>query len=187
MLKNTIQRNTALVGDNAVRSDVNQPWEQDNQAWWDWYVTLADNGERPLGDLCDVAPLSALDLPSDDAVATELHEPYRLTQGERERFRADGYIKLKGVLSAGAVLRLRRDLIRLLDAAFETTVDGGASERFLSLEMVWLENALVREYVLSPRIAKIAAELNPAANHIQREQQHNERNVLRHDRVFEDQ
>jgi hypothetical protein len=156
---NTQQSNAALVGDNARRNDVNQPWEQDNQAWWDWYVTLADNGEIPLGDLCDVDPLPRLELPSGDAVAQELREPYRLAPGERERFRANGYIKLKRVLSGGAMLSLRRELVRLLDVAFETATDGGASERFLSLEMVWLENPLVREYVLSPRIARIAAEL----------------------------
>jgi hypothetical protein len=157
--KNREQRNAALVGDNAARSDVNQPWEQDNQAWWDWYVTLADNSDRPVGELCDVDPLPALELPSDGAVAQELRDAYRLAPGDRERFRANGYIKLKGVLSPGVVLRLRRELVQLLDAAFETATDGGASERFLSLEMAWLDSALVRVYVLSPRIARIAADL----------------------------
>ena len=32
-------------------------------------------------------------------------------------------------------------------------------ETFLSLEMAWLDNPLVRFYVLSPRIAKICADL----------------------------
>ena len=157
--KNTERRSSALIGDNALRSDVNQPWEQDNQAWWDWYVTLADNEEIPLDDLCDVDPLPRLESPSADANARELREPYCLTPSERESFLANGYIKLKGVLSGGAILSLRRELVRLLDAAFESATDGGASERFLSLEMVWLENRLVRDYVLSPRIARIAAEL----------------------------
>ena len=31
--------------------------------------------------------------------------------------------------------------------------------RFLSLEMMWLENTLIREFVLSSRIAKICADL----------------------------
>ena len=24
-------------------SDISKPWDKDNQAWWDWYVSLADN------------------------------------------------------------------------------------------------------------------------------------------------
>ena len=56
-------------------------------------------------------------------------------------------------------LRLRHELVRVLAEAFETELDGGAENRFLSAEMVWLDNPLIREYVLSPRIARICAEL----------------------------
>ena len=28
------------ISDNA---DINKPWDKDNQAWWDWYVSLAKN------------------------------------------------------------------------------------------------------------------------------------------------
>ena len=24
-------------------TDISKPWDKDNQAWWDWYVGLADN------------------------------------------------------------------------------------------------------------------------------------------------
>ena len=24
-------------------TDISKPWDKDNQAWWDWYVSLADN------------------------------------------------------------------------------------------------------------------------------------------------
>ena len=24
-------------------SDISKPWDRDNQAWWDWYVSLANN------------------------------------------------------------------------------------------------------------------------------------------------
>ena len=24
-------------------ADISKPWDKDNQAWWDWYVGLADN------------------------------------------------------------------------------------------------------------------------------------------------
>ena len=52
--------NSLLVGENARRADVNQAWEQDNQAWWDWYVTLAENG--PPSTARDVDALRAADL-----------------------------------------------------------------------------------------------------------------------------
>ena len=29
-----------LSAGNAASADVNQRWEKDNQAWWDWYVYL---------------------------------------------------------------------------------------------------------------------------------------------------
>ena len=35
-----------LKGKNATEVDVNQPWELDNQAWWDWYVTLAETDNK---------------------------------------------------------------------------------------------------------------------------------------------
>jgi hypothetical protein len=159
MIDKTSQCNPTLVGDNALRSDVNQPWEQDNQAWWDWYITLADNRDQPIDKLRDTNPLPAIALPSDDDIAEELHTPYHLTSSEGEFFRANGYIKLRGVLSPGAILRLRYELVRLLSAAFNAVLDGGTTERFLSLEMVWLNNLLMRKFVLSPRIAKIAADL----------------------------
>ena len=154
-----MQSNSRLVGENACRTDVNQPWEQDNQAWWDWYVSLADNSEGQTGCFHDIDPLPAIDLPTDEDVTKELRTPYRLRNIDCDYFRANGHIKLQGVLSPGVVLRLRHELVSVLGKAFQTDLDGGATERFLSLEMVWLENPLIREYVLSARIAEIAAEL----------------------------
>lgn len=159
LIEKTGQSNPTLAGDNALRSDVNQPWEQDNQAWWDWYVTLADNGAHPIRKLEDIEPPPAVESPSDDVLAEELRTPYRLTPTDGKFFRENGFIKLRGVLSPGAILRLRQELVRLLSEAFDAALDGGTTERFLSLEMVWLGNPLMREYVLSPRIAKLAADL----------------------------
>jgi hypothetical protein len=155
----TARRVPGLVGENARRDDVNQPWEQDNQAWWDWYLTLADNGDDPIGSLSDTAPPPSVAVVDNDAIARELRTPMQLAPADRAFFRANGYVKLRNVLSPGATLRLRQEMVRLLSAAFQTVLDGGTTERFLSLEMVWLDNALMREYVLSPRIAKLAADL----------------------------
>ena len=148
----------AAVAADRADTDVSQPWEDDNQAWWDWYVTLADNDDRPER-LQSLAPLPVLDLPDDAAVARELRTPYDLDPQARAGFAANGYVKLPGVLSPGVALRLRRELVAVLGALFDTRLDGGTRQRFLSAEMVWLEHPLVREFVLSPRIAGICARL----------------------------
>ncbi len=159
MAENSLQSNPKLVGENARDSALDQPWEQDNQAWWDWYMTLAENGDQPFAPLQDIDPLPSVEMPSDVTLWEELHAPYPITPADRERFRADGFIKLRDFISPGAVLRLRQELVRLLGIAFETALDGGTTNRFLSLEMVWLDNSLLRKYVLSPRIAKTGADL----------------------------
>ncbi len=155
-----------LVGENARRDDVDQAWEQDNQAWWDWYMTLADNsgepaaGQQALDPAWDAAGnLDGATDVDEAAVRAELSAPYPLTADQIDAFRANGYIKLPGVLSASATRLLRREIAELLGAAFDTRLDGGTHGRFLSAEMAWLEHPLLRAYVLSPRIAKICADL----------------------------
>jgi hypothetical protein len=157
--RKTAQSSSTLVGENARRSDVDQPWEQDNQAWWDWYLTLADNRDDPVGSLCDGDPLPALPAMDEAAIAEELRTLYAVSPADRAFFRDNGFIKLRGVLSPAATLRLRRELVELLSATFDAVLDGGTTERFLSVELAWLHNRLLRDYVLSPRIAKIAADL----------------------------
>ncbi len=153
------QPSTILVGENARQSDVDQPWEQDNQAWWDWYVTLADNSGQRTAELSAVPPMPSIDLPSDAAIFDELRAPYALTREQCEAFRRDGFVKLANVLSPGAVIRLRQELTTLLGEAFGASLDGGVQDRFLSLEMAWLDNPVIKAYVLSPRIGRISAEL----------------------------
>ncbi len=153
------QPSPRLVGENARRSDVDQPWEQDNQAWWDWYLTLADNGGDPVGRLHDADPLPLVPDIDENAVAEELRTLFPVSVAERAFFRDNGFIKLRGVLSPAATLRLRQELVELLSTTFDTVLDGGTRERFLSVELAWLQNRVLRDYVLSPRIAKIAADL----------------------------
>ena len=57
------------------------------------------------------------------------------------------------------MLKLRAELINLLKEEFKVDPDKGAHDRFLSLEMIWPENALLRAYVLSPRLGQISADL----------------------------
>jgi len=139
-------------------TDVSQPWEEDNQAWWDWYVSLAEN-EGADAPVLPAPPMPDVEIPSDDAIIAELAEPYALTDEQVAFFQTNGFIKLKEVFSPGAVLRLRGELIRLLQAEFGVDPDHGARDRFLSLEMIWNDNPLLRAYVLSPRLAQISADL----------------------------
>ncbi|MDB4138627.1 phytanoyl-CoA dioxygenase family protein [Methylophilaceae bacterium] len=144
-----------LVGQNALSEDLNQHWEQDNQAWWDWYVTLADNKDNAT-NIIDIPPIQHLDMPSDSELGVELSTPYKLTKDHKLAFRRDGFIRLPNVLSPAAVFRLRKELIRLLNKTFP---ENNKANRFLSLEMMWIESPIIRQYVLSPRIAKISADL----------------------------
>ena len=122
-------------------------------------MTLADNSGHKAGDLLDVAPLPSADLPSDSEIAEEMRLPFELTTQHQEDFRRDGFVKLANVLSPGAVIKLRKELIRLLEEAFMVSLDGGVRDRFLSIELAWPENSLIRSYVISERIGRICAEL----------------------------
>jgi hypothetical protein len=139
-------------------TDVSQPWDKDNQAWWDWYVSLADN-ESEAAEVVPAPPLPDVPLPSDEEVIAELAAPYPLTEADIAFFRENGFVKLREVFSPGAVLKLRAELVRLLQAEFGVDPDRGAQDRFLSLEMIWPDNPLLKAYVLSPRVARISAEL----------------------------
>ena len=139
-------------------TDISSPWDQDNQAWWDWYVSLADN-DAEIGELEPAPPLPDVALPSDDEVIAELAAPYPLSDEQIAFFRVNGFIKLREVFSPGAVMKLRGELVRLLRAEFGVDPDGGAQDRFLSMEMIWPDNPLLKAYVLSPRLAQISAQL----------------------------
>ena len=149
-----------LTGKNALNSDINQPWEQDNQAWWDWYVTLADNPNKfETSDLVELPPIADCSMASNDQIKNELGTLYHVTKRQCMAFRRDGFIKLPNVLSNGAVARLRHEIMKLLRKSFDLSLNDGANNRFLSLELFWLTSELLRHYVLSPRIAKICSDL----------------------------
>mgnify|MGYP006137564479 FL=1 len=61
---------------NKLTEDLNQKWEQDNQAWWDWYVTLADNKRKGNEtNYVDIPPIQHFDMPSDSELEDELSTP----------------------------------------------------------------------------------------------------------------
>ena len=139
-------------------TDISKPWDKDNQAWWDWYVGLADN-EIKNDPIISADPLPNITIPSDDEIISELNKTYHLKNDQIDFFRKNGFIKLKKVFSPGVVLKLRAELIKLLKKEFNVDPDKEAHDRFLSLEMIWPKNKLLRAYVLSPRLGQISADL----------------------------
>ena len=149
-----------LKGVNALDHGINQSWQQDNQAWWDWYVTLADNTDQCDDEsLVELPPIPHFNVGLEHSIEDELSKPYTVTNSQRLDFRKNGFIKLPNVLSGGAVARLRQELLQLLEQSFRPKTNINDNNRFLSLEMMWLQNTLLKSYVLSPRIAKISADL----------------------------
>ena len=160
MIDKRYQSNDMLAGENALDTSINQSWVQDNQAWWDWYVTLADNPDQSDDStLVQLPPLPQINILSDREIKNELLATYNITKTQRESFCREGFIKLPNVLSPGAVARLRHELLQHLNKTFDIDCNGKRKNRFLSLEMMWLENTLIKNYVLSSRIAKICADL----------------------------
>jgi len=116
-------------------------------------MSLAENGgEAP--DLIEVAappPAPPIDL---DDLKRELAAPYAVSAEDAERFRRDGWIKLKSVLCPSALGLLRRELARLFGEE-----EGRLGDRFSSLEMMWESSDAMRAFVFSSRLAGIAADL----------------------------
>ncbi len=126
--------NNNLTSKISDATDISKPWDKDNQAWWDWYVSLADNDVKK-DEIINADPLPDISIPTDDEVISELTKPYHLTDDQINFFKKNGFIKLKSVFSPGSVLKLRAELINLLKEEFKVDPDKGAHKRFLSLEM----------------------------------------------------
>ncbi|MGH3699646.1 MAG: phytanoyl-CoA dioxygenase family protein [Pseudonocardiaceae bacterium] len=133
-------------------SDVTLAWDGGNDQWWDWYMSLAD-GPVPGGPLLQLAAHDPGPLPTDDAVAAELAEPYPLTPAQARQFADESFVKLPAVLTPGTAARLRARLRELLDAEVDPALG------FQSLEMMWRTDPLVRCAVLSPRIGGLTTAL----------------------------
>lgn len=142
-----------LSKEHASSDDVNSEWDQSNQQWWDWYMSLANNDpqDSKLIELPATPVAPAIDLAT---LRSELSEPYEVSSEQIEHFSQHGWIKLKKVLSPSALALLRSELARLFDEAA-----GQLGDRFASLEMMWEASDIIRAFVFSPRLARIAAEL----------------------------
>ncbi len=144
---------------NETLKNENKSWDKDNQAWWDWYVSLADNSNSGKNNtFLELPEPQKIKYPSQIELKKQLSRPYNLTKHDVITFKKNGFIKLKNVFTSDAIQVLRSEILLLLKKTFKN-YNKNKKNRFLSLEMMWLDNALIREFVLSSRIAKICAEL----------------------------
>ena len=133
---------------------VDQAWAGNDQQWWDWYVTLADNG-ADLGPLVDGPGLPDVAPATDAELVAALAEPYDLQPSQVEAFRREAFVKLPDVLTPGVVRRLAERLEVLLRAEHGDDTAG----RFTALEQMWLHDDVMRAVATSPRLGGLAAEL----------------------------
>jgi len=146
----------AHKGHDGIESE----WDQDNQQWWNWYMTLADNEAEKNCSLNEPAVYQAEpDVKIDPSelirIQQTLLDPYDLSQDAIDQFAKDGYIKLKNVIDPSALKLLRWRISSILLEVLGRT----PGLAFRSDEMMWLQDDLVRRFVLSTRVAQIATKL----------------------------
>jgi hypothetical protein len=120
-----------LSAEHSRQSGVAEPWKEGNEAWWDWYLSLAAGDAAPA-ELVEVSPPAAVAAPSLEELRAELAVPYVLRPDQLRRFRAEGYLKVSGVLTGGALARARAEIERLAEAGA-----GPGRSGYLNLDLMW--------------------------------------------------
>lgn len=143
-----------LSKEHAQSGEIGQEWDQDNQQWWDWYMSLAENGPEGQPSLIELPPPKKYPQPDAEAMATELCQPFACSEAAVQYFQRNGYIKLKNVLSPGLLALMRRELQSLFENETERV-----GSRFGSMEMMWPGNQAIKAIVFSSRLAQLAANL----------------------------
>jgi ectoine hydroxylase-related dioxygenase (phytanoyl-CoA dioxygenase family) len=96
-------------------------------------------------------------------VQQDLIETYTISPEQIAQFQANGYIKLKHVLSAETLAYYGREITRKvkeLNAEHLPIEERDLYHRaFLQIENLWENSELVREFVTSPKLGRIAAQL----------------------------
>jgi ectoine hydroxylase-related dioxygenase (phytanoyl-CoA dioxygenase family) len=98
------------------------------------------------------------------AAAPDIDSPYTLTRDQITRFREDGFIKLKDVLSAEALAYFGEAITRLTlqlnpnkDKPLEARDTYGKA--FIQVGNLWTHDATAKAFSFSRRVARLAAEL----------------------------
>ncbi|MBQ0958205.1 phytanoyl-CoA dioxygenase family protein [Ideonella sp. 4Y11] len=94
---------------------------------------------------------------------TDLDQPYPLAAEAIARFRRDGFIKLKNVLSPATLAHYGAEVTRLtlaLNTDHRPLAERSTYDRaFLQLMNLWEKSPLVGRFVMGQRLGRIAAEL----------------------------
>lgn len=97
------------------------------------------------------------------ALQEALHEPYVITDEQRERYRKNGFIKLKHVLSGGLLTYLDETITsevkRLNTQHLPMEERDTYGKAFLQIMNIWTKSESVKQIVFSKRLAGIAADL----------------------------
>ena len=134
---------------NESHKNANSAWDKDNQAWWDWYVSLADNSNLNVNNaLLELPEPPKVKYPSKISLKKLLSSPYNLTKHDIKTFQKNGFIKLKNVFTPGALQVLRHEILTLLRKTF-TNYYEMKKNRFLSLEMMWVHFPLETNDVIT--------------------------------------
>ena len=95
--------------------------------------------------------------------APDLDSAYALSPEQIERFRRDGYIKLKDVFSRETLDCYSGEITRLVQLASKDALPleqrSAYGKAFLQIMNLWRESDIVREFVFGQRLARIATEL----------------------------
>jgi ectoine hydroxylase-related dioxygenase (phytanoyl-CoA dioxygenase family) len=99
-----------------------------------------------------------------NAYQDELDAPYALTPAQVAQFRADGFIKLKGVFSATVLEHYGREITRitmernqLKDVPMEQR--GTYAKAFIQVTNLWRDSAMAKTFSFNRRTARIACQL----------------------------
>ncbi|QYM78210.1 phytanoyl-CoA dioxygenase family protein [Horticoccus luteus] len=100
---------------------------------------------------------------STTTAALDLHSPYPLTADQIARFRRDGFVKLKDVLSADVLAHYGKiitdEVHRLNTMHLPLEQRDTYSKAFLQVINIWTKNDTVKEFCWSQRLGRIAAQL----------------------------
>ena len=136
--------------------DVSRPWESTNQDWWDWYVRLAYNDEDLGKRVSYHLPDELTEVVNETIPINEIQSEYIISEADVAKFRADGFIKLKNVFSPSTIGILRRQLNIEIMKRFKTKK---RKQKFLSLDLIWEKNKVIKEFVVNKRLAGIVGRL----------------------------
>lgn len=97
------------------------------------------------------------------APALDIDSPYALNDEQIARFRREGYIKLKNVLSAEVLAHygsiITSEVHRLNTMHLPIEERDTYHKAFLQVGNIWTENETIKEFCWGQRLARIAAEL----------------------------